>query len=62
MISYSPQPEQLFLIGWLRQELTVVEAQLVEEVETMMRSGREEILGEKVEVFEVLRCPSQVCR
>merc|ERR1712025_1106366 len=34
----------------------------LEEVETMMRSGREEILGEEVEKFEVLRCPSRVCR
>jgi len=51
----------------------VVEELLQEEVETMMRSGREEILGGKAEKFEeilggkaekfeVLRCPSQVCR
>ena len=40
----------------------MVEELLQEEVETMMRSGREEILGEKVEKLEVLRCPSLVCR
>jgi len=40
----------------------VVVLQLVEEVETMMRSGRKESLGEKVEMFKVLRCPSQVCQ
>jgi len=40
----------------------VVVVQLVEEVGTMMRSGREERLGEKEEMFQVLRCPSQVCQ
>jgi len=40
----------------------VVEELQLEEVETMMRSGREEILGGKAEMLEVLRCPSQVCR
>jgi len=40
----------------------VVEVQLLEEVATMMRSGREEKLGEQVEMLEVLQCPSQVCR